>query len=226
MYVIETHLHTTPVSSCARFAPEEMMRFCKDAGYDTVFVSDHFAKHHFDKLLCATGQEKTNLLYASYLRAKEAGQALGMHVLFSPELSLCGNHYLLYNADLAFLNSREDFFEMSLEVFYQYAKSWGITIVQAHPFRDGKCTPQPDFVDGLEAVNSNPRHENYDEKVFAIAKEYGLPVSAGSDAHRTEDIGGAAMLSTFEIKTTEDYLKLLRSGEAQLQKWGERICSI
>ena len=223
MYKIEPHLHTKPVSSCAYFQPEEMVRFYHEAGYDTVFVSDHFALHHFDKLGDLTWQEKTALLYDSYLRAKAEGDKLGLHVLFSPELSLHGNHYLLYNVTLEFMQLRDDLFEMPVEEFCRHAKAHGITIIQAHPLRDGKCTPQPTLVDGFEVINSNPRHENYDEQVLALAKEHDLLMSAGSDAHRTEDIAGAAVLSPYEIKTTEDYLNLLKSGEAKLMKHGEIV---
>lgn len=223
MYKIEPHLHTKPVSSCAYFQPEEMVRFYHEAGYNTVFVSDHFALHHFAKLEGLTFQEKTALLYNSYLRAKAEGERLGIHVLFSPELSLHGNHYLLYNVTPEFLQSREDVFEMPLEAFYRHAKSHGITIIQAHPLRDGKCIPQPDYVDGFEVINSNPRHDNYDEQVLALAKKHNLLMSAGSDAHRTEDIAGAAVLSPYDIQTVDRYLELLKSGEAKLMKNGEII---
>lgn len=227
MYKIETHLHTKPVSSCARFEPEEMIEFYEKAGYKTVFVSDHFARYHFDKLGDhLSWQEKIDLLYDSFLRAKKAGEKADINVLFSPELSLLGNHYLLYNVTIEFLKSREDFFSMTLEEFSCCAKENGITIIQAHPLRDGKCTPQPAFVDGFEVINSNPRHENFDEETLALAKEHNLLISAGSDAHRTEDIAGAAVISPYEIKTTEEYLDLLKSGKAKLMKNGEIVCII
>ena len=220
MFKIETHLHTLPVSSCAFFQPEEMIRFYHEAGYDTVFVSDHFSPHHFAKLEGLSWEEKIDLLYDSFLRARAEGEARGITVLFSPELSLHGNHYLLYHATPEWLKSREDVFDMTVEEFSRHARENGVTVVQAHPFRDGKCTPQPAYVDGIEAVNSNPRHENFDEKAFAVAKEWNLPVSAGSDAHRAEDIAGAAMLSPHPIRTVDEYLALLKSGEAKLMKDG------
>lgn len=224
MYKIETHIHTKPVSGCARYQPEEMIRFYKEADYSTVFISDHFSEYHYDNLGKLSWEEKNELLYDSFLRAKALGDELGIHVLFSPEMSLGGNHYLLYNTDLEFYNSRDDLFRMTLEEFYSYAKNYGVTIIQAHPFRDGKCIPQPKYVDGFEAINSNPRHENYDDKVFALAKEYDtMLISAGSDAHRLEDVAGAAVLSPYEIRTTEEYLDLLRSGKAKLMKHGEIV---
>ncbi len=224
MYKIETHLHTKPVSNCAYYEPEEMIRFYKKAGYNTVFVSDHLAKYHFDKLgEDLSWEQKVDLLYDSYLRAQAEGEKLEITVLFSPELTLQENHYLLYHVTPEFLKSHEDLFTMTLEEFYHCAKANQITIIQAHPYRDGKCTPQPAYVDGFEVINSHPRHENFDEKVFALLKEHPGLASAGSDAHRTEDVAGAAVLSPYEIKTTDEYLALLRSGRAKLMKHGEII---
>ena len=62
-----------------------------------------------------------------------------------------------------------------------------------------------------------------DEQVLALAKKYNLLMSAGSDAHRTEDIAGAAVLSPYDIQTVDRYLELLKSGEAKLMKNGEII---
>ena len=60
-------------------------------------------------------------------------------------------------------------------------------------------------------------------ELLKIAKEHNVIMTAGSDAHRTEDIAGAAVISPFEIKTADDYLNLLKSGEAQIMKQGEII---
>ena len=224
MYKIETHIHTLPVSSCARKQPEEMVRLYKEAGYDTIFISDHLSASHFKKLGDAlTFEEKADMLYDSYVRARRAGEELGINVLFSVELSLCHNHWLLYGVDREFIGLRSDIFDMTLEEFYAHAKAHGVTIIQAHPMRDGHNTPHPEIADGFEVINSNPRHENYDDEITELAKKHGMLMSAGSDAHRDEDIGGAAVLSETEIKTVEDYLALLRSGKAKLMRWGEIV---
>lgn len=222
MFKTETHVHTLPVSSCSRKYPEEMVRLYHEAGYRTMFISDHFAQSHFRKLgEQMTFQDKVRLLYDSYLRARCVGEQLGVNVLFSVELSLCANHWLLYGIDLDFLLLRSDIFEMTLEQFSIHAKAHGVTIIQAHPLRDGHNTPHPEIADGFEIINSNPRHENYDDQVFALAKKYHLLMSAGSDAHRDEDIAGTAMLSENEIRTVDDYLALLKSGKAKLMRNGE-----
>ncbi|MGM9641975.1 MAG: PHP domain-containing protein [Eubacteriales bacterium] len=224
MFKTEAHLHTYPVSSCAKLSPREMVRLHKEAGYDTVFVSDHFAHHHFKKLGDGlTFAQKVGLLYGAYLEAKDEGEKLGMHVLFSVELSLHGNHYLLYGVTKEFLLLREDIFDISLDEFYRHAKAHGITIIQAHPYRDGKCTPHPHHVDGFEGINANQRHENFNDRAQAIAREYGLPVTCGSDAHRPEDVGASATLSDEVITSVEQYLSLLRSGKLKFSVNGETV---
>ena len=222
MFKTETHLHTAPVSACGRFSPREMIRFYHQAGYTTVCVSDHFAQHHFNKLGSQySWDQKTDMLYHAYLEAKETGEQYGMHILFTPELSLDHNHYLLCGVDLAFLKLREDLFDLSLEAFYHHAKAYGITIVQAHPYRDGQCTPHPEFIDGVEVVNTNPRHENFDEACMELANKYGFPMSAGSDAHRTEDIARAAMISEKPVTSVQEYLSMLKNGEFRIMRNGE-----
>ena len=198
-----------------------MVRAYHEAGYQTMFISDHFAASHFKKLGDQlTFEDKVHILYNSYLKAKKEGERYGMNILFSVELSLCSNHWLLYGVDLDYLLLRPDIFDMTLDEFHTHAKAHGITIIQAHPLRDGHNVPHPEIVDGFEVINTNPRHENYDEQVFALAKEHHLLMSAGSDAHRDEDIAGAAMLSETEIKTVDDYLTLLKSGKADFMKRG------
>lgn len=224
MFKTETHLHTAPVSHCGKLSPEEMIDQYHTAGYTTVFVTDHLAEAHFDLLgkdLC--WQQKTELLYNAYLTAKAHGEKYGMHVLFSPELTLQGNDFLLYGLDKSFLNLREDIFQMSIADFYQHAKKHGITIIQAHPYRNGVCTPQLDYIDGIEVINGNPRQNNFNEKAFALAKQQQLPMSVGSDAHRYEDIGCTAMVSQEPITTVEQYLLWLKNGKFQLIQNGELI---
>jgi hypothetical protein len=42
MYRYETHMHTLPVSRCARATVRESLEFYKSIGYDGVFITNHF----------------------------------------------------------------------------------------------------------------------------------------------------------------------------------------
>ena len=209
MYKTEAHLHTYPVSSCAQLTPVEQVRLFKEAGYDTVIVSDHFSSHHFKKLgEHLTFAEKVDKLCDAYLEAKAEGDRIGLTVLFSVELSFHKNHYLLYGVTREFLKLREDIFDIDIDELYAHLKAHGITIIQAHSHRAEKCVPHPHHVDGFE-INFNLRKDNYNERTVKVAKEYDLPLTIGSDAHRPEDVGISATLSEEKIESIEQYLRLV-----------------
>ncbi len=219
MFKTEVHLHTYPVSSCAKLTPVEQVRLFKEAGYDTIIVSDHFSPHHFRKMgEELTFAQKVDKLCDAYLEAKAEGDRLGLNVLFSVELSFKKNHYLLYGVTREFLKLREDIFDISLDELYEHLKAHGITIIQAHPFRDEKCQPHPHHVDGFE-INVHPKHENYNERTMEIAAEYDMPLTVGSDVHGEGQVGLSATLSEVEITSVEQYLELLFAGK--LTRWAD-----
>ena len=216
MYKTETHLHTSEVSPCGKICARELIKLYAEAGYSTVFVSDHLKKKTLEIMGDIPWEEKTANFMSGYEIAKAAGEEYGVNVIFSAELMLTenSNHYLLYGVDKSFLDKRHDVFDMSITEFYRYAKENGVTVIQAHPYRDGSTVPAPaDSVDALEVLNSNPRHDNYSEKAIAYAEEHGLPMTAGSDTHRYEDVARSGVMTPFEIKTAEDYVRAVMAGE-------------
>lgn len=220
MYKTETHLHTAEVSHCGKLCAQEMVAHYHAAGYHTLFVTDHMTQHNFDCWGDASWEDKVRNTLRGYQLAKEAGEKCGMTVLRGVELHLntAPNDYLLYDFDETFLNARQDLFDLTPAQLYVYAQAHGVTVVQAHPMRDGVCVPTPDCVDALEAYNPNPRHENYAAKTCALAAEYGLPVTSGSDAHRLEDIARGGVVTDRPIVTAAEYVRLLKGGMMQLIK--------
>ncbi len=217
MFKTETHLHTSEVSPCGKLTAADMVSRYKAAGYHTLFVTDHLARHIVDRWGDLTWAEKIDRTFAGYERAKAAGDACGLTVLCGVELHLntSPNDYLLYNFDRAFLTAREDLFDLTPAAFYAYAKQHGVTVVQAHPLRDGICVPTVDCADALEAFNPNPRHENHSALACELAKLYKLPISGGSDAHREEDVARGGVLTATPILSAADYVYLLKNGAVQ-----------
>ncbi len=220
MYKTETHLHVSEVSPCGKLKAAEMVKLYHEAGYTTVFISDHFNQAYFDALGDIPWQDKITIFLSGYYKAKEAAKNYGMNVLMSAEIAFVGNpnHYLIYGATKDFLDSCTDLCKMSAEEFYEKAKANDVLVVQAHPYRDGKCFPTPQCVDGMEIFNSNPRHENFSDKCAKCAAENGLYKSAGSDAYRVEDVGNAGVLSEYEIKSAEDFISLIKNGKFEIYK--------
>ena len=218
MFKIETHIHTSEVSPCSRKKAKDLVRAYKEAGYSTIFITDHFQENTVDVYGDIPWEDKMAIFLGGYYRAKYEGDLIGLTVLPGAEFRFpeTANHYLAYGITKEFLDAHPDISTMDIEKFSKIAHEAGIFIVQAHPYRDGKTTPTPEFIDAVEVYNSNPRHEDNSELTEAFVKEFGLPVTAGSDAHRDEDIAHTGLESDFEIKTVEDFVRLVKSGEAKI----------
>lgn len=220
MFKTETHLHVSEVSSCSNLTASDMvMRYYK-AGYKTLFISDHFQKSYFDRLGDISWEDKIKRFLTGYEFAKKTGEHVGMNILLSAEIAFNNscNHYLLYGIDEAFLKNRPDVLDMTIETFYPYAKEHGVTVVQAHPYRDKFCTPTPNFVDALEVHNSNPRHNNFTERVIETALSFNKPMTSGSDTHRIEDVAQSGVITEKEICTASDYVQMLINNELKIIK--------
>lgn len=222
MYKTETHLHVSEVSPCSRISAAEMAKAYDEAGYKTLIISDHFQKGYIDRLGDIPWDDKVDHFLSGYEALKAAAEERSMNVILSAEIRFNNsrNHYLLYGVDGAFLKKRPDILDMTIEEFYPYAKEHGITVVQAHPFRDEKCIPMPDYVDGFEVYNSNPRHQNFTEKTLEMATQYKKPMTAGSDTHRVEDIALSGVWTEKEIRTANDYVEALLKGDLKMINGG------
>ena len=217
MFKTETHIHVSEVSPCSKLGAREMVQLYHQAGFKTIFITDHFKDVYFNNLGNIPWKDKVTIFLSGYYKAKEEGRKCGMNVLLGAEVMFEDNpnHYLIYGITKKFLTSYPNFCRMSAEEFYEIAKKHNVFVVQAHPYRDGICYPTPLCVDGMEIINANPRHENDTEKSHQVAKEHDLAIMSGSDAHRLEDIGRTGLLSKKEIKTANDFIKLLKSGKVE-----------
>ena len=82
-----------------------------------------------------------------------------------------------------------------------------------------------DGVEGVNAAHSNTKstsHNNplYDRRAIAYAAKYNLPMTAGSDIHTTELLGGGVAFS-HKLSSGEDYCRAILSGEDYLLTNGE-----
>lgn len=225
MFKTETHLHTAESSPCGRLTAAEMVRKYREAGYHTIFVSDHFSRRHLAPMGDISWDEKIDRFLSGYRAARAAAEGSDMVVLLSCEVELPyhKNHYLIYGEVEAFLRSHPDIQEYSLEDFYRAAKECGILVVQAHAYRDGECYPTPDYIDAIEVYNSNPRHEDLTIKARRLAAELGLPISAGSDAHRDEDVARSGILTEAPIKSSQDFIEAVLGKRVEIIKNGGKI---
>lgn len=220
MYKIEPHMHVSETSKCAKLTAAEMIDRYVAAGYSTVIVTDHYTKNNFDRFEGEDWQEKAERFLLGYRNAKKAAEGKNITVLFGIEISfnspLERNDYLVYGITEEFFIRNRELYDLSHTDFHTFAADNGMIVIQAHPYRDNFCIPTPGFVDGIEIYNSNPRHDDCNDKAELLAKEKGLYMTAGSDAHRDNDAAISGLYSETPIETMDDFIALIKSGKAKV----------
>ena len=215
MYKIETHLHTTHVSQCGRMEAEEIARAYREAGYSALIVTDHYNRTTFDYLGIdpAGSGERIGAVLEGYRRVREAGEKLGLRVFRGAELRFdeSENDYLFYGWRDDILAEPDTVFRMGIAAFAPLARAQGALIIQAHPYRRG-CTPAiACYLDGVEVINTNPRHESYNARAREYAEQFGLIMTSGSDCHRPEDVALAGIEVDKLPSDSMQMARLLRS---------------
>ena len=211
----ETHLHTKEGSACAMASAADMARGCKAAGYDGMFVTDHF----YDGNTCVDRgllwEEWARQFALGYYHAREAGAQIGLRVCFGWEYSWDGNDFLTYGLSPEWLAAHPETISVTPYEYLKLIRDAGGCIVHAHPFRQESYVPLikllPDMVDAVEVYNGGNHEEAYNERAQWYADSFGLRQTAGSDTHNSDWFNGG-ILTECEIQSTEDYRGVIRSG--------------
>lgn len=214
MYKTEPHLHTDEGSPCGKIPAAELVRLHAQAGYTTMMIADHFGVDVVERIGETNWENTVKRFFTGYYAALEAAQQYNMYILPSPEFAFLGNpnHYLAIGAGPAFFLAHPELADITLPDLHTLLNENGLMLVQAHPFRGARCTPDPHNVDGLEVLNSHPRHYNplHTQAAMLIAEIYHLPITAGSDTHRPEDVARTGVLSAEPITDIATYMRLLK----------------
>ena len=186
MYLYETHLHTMPVSKCARADAKEVVEFYKSLGYSGIFITNHFIDGNINIDKTAPYKEKIEFYFSDYELAKELGEKNGLDVFFGIEMSYGGTDFLVYGLDKEWFLSHPEIESMKKSDELAFMASEGALIIQAHPFREAAYIDHirlfPRSVHGVETINaSRTDFENSLAKQYA--KNYDLLSFAGSDNH-------------------------------------------
>ena len=221
MYKIETHLHTELCSSCGFLAPETIIAGYKEAGYSAICVTDHFSRYNFGKMGWPSNKDDWSVdrFLEGYRRVAALGEEAGITVYRGAEVRFDGspNDYLLYNYPLSLLEDPEAVFTMGPVTFYQQCHEAGALLIQAHPNRE-TCTPGDlRYLDGMEVLNTHPRHENDNHKTLALIETAPHLIGlGGSDCHRLPDIAGGGIQADVLPKDDFGFVQLLRSKNFRL----------
>lgn len=214
MYLYDVHVHTSETSPCGKVDAETLVCMYKTAGYDGLVITDHYCRDYFEALRAGSWKDKINQFLRGYRIALQKGKKLGINVLLGIELRFDENwnDYLIYGIDENFLYENRYLYEMSIKTFHDYVRDTTVLIYQAHPFRIASFPEKPEYLDGIEVYNGNPRHESHNEKAADYAKKHNLKMLSGSDFHQTGDLARGGVALPEAPKDSMELAKLLAGG--------------
>lgn len=228
-YRYETHMHTMEGSACSSSTGAEMARAHKAAGYTGIFVTDHFFNGNSAVPRELPWEERIRRFCLGYERAKAEGDRIGLQVFFGLEYAYQGAEFLVYNLDKQWLLDHEDIDKGDPRKALALMRRDGGFVIQAHPFRERNYIDHfqlfPRDIDGVEAINAAHLGEEgrkINQRAFAYAEMFDLPVTAGSDSHKTELLYGSGVEFPEPLKTPPDYLRFLRTGQVRLVEAPDR----
>lgn len=231
-YLYETHMHTSQASKCAGSPGWEMAKAAKEAGYTGIIITDHswYGNNCISSSL--PWEQWVRAFCKGYEDAKSWGDENDFSVFFGYESNYDATEFLIYGVDKDWLISHPQIKNASIKEQYEMIHKEGGLVIHAHPFREAGYIPQirlfPEYVDGVEAVNAAhsshlSMHHNsseFDVRAIAYAREYQLPMTAGSDIHTTRLLGGGVAFKR-RLESIKDYCNAVLTGEDYLLTNGD-----
>lgn len=220
MYKYETHLHTFPVSRCAKASVEENLKFYKNLGYDGVFITNHFLDGNVNIEKDRPYEEKLDFYFSDYEEGKALGEALGIKVFCGVELSYGGTDFLVYGLDKEWFLAHPEIMEMKKSEELAFMMESGALVIQAHPYREAAYIDHirlyPRCVHGVETLNAN-RTELENKMAEIYAENYDMLRLAGSDNHRgAQQVKLAGLCSEEPVCDVEDFIQKAKSNQLQI----------
>lgn len=217
MYKYDTHLHTADVSLCATASGKYQALAYRKAGYDGIMITNHF----FRGSTCGVPkalpwEERVNLFCKGYEDAKKTGEEIGLKVFFGWEETYEDQDFLVYGLDKEWLLKHPEVEHWTIEDQFKEVSKYGGIVIHAHPFRNrsyiSKIRLYPHLIHGVEVFNGdNTDAEN--QNAFVFAKQYDLPMTAGSDSHHL-DIICSGIYTEKPIESIDDYIHMILARES------------
>ena len=219
IFLYETHLHTLPVSKCARGSVRESLEFYKELDYAGVFITNHFVDGNINCDKSLPYDERIEFYFSDYEEGLRIGKEIGISVFFGIESSYKGTDFLIYGLDKKWFLEHPEVEDLKKTQMLTLMAEAGALIIQAHPFREASYIDHirlfPRHVHGVEIYNAC-RTDFENDMAKAYAQSYGLLPFAGSDNHTA---GKKMLLGGMQSKTPvideQDFVARVKSGDIQ-----------
>lgn len=207
-FTTELHAHTNPASFCGDFPANEAVDFYSASRVNTLAITNHFNS----ELTVGDIRENVKRYLEDYHLAKETAKD-GINVVLGIEIRFDGsnNDYLVFGIEESELQYYAELTPYGIENFYKQAKNDRNLIIQAHPFRNGVTLAPLDFIDGIEAYNLHPNHNQRNARAVQYAKRNDLLVTGGSDFHHIGHHALCLMRTKKELKTSFDVAAAIKT---------------
>jgi predicted metal-dependent phosphoesterase TrpH len=188
---LDLHIHSA-YSRDGASTPEQIVRRCKELGLDGLAVTDH------------------NAIIGS-LESVELARQEGLIAVRGVEVSTMEGHILAYGVpELVPRN-------LAIQETIDKIHAAGGLAVAAHPLRFpsgiGLEAAANESFDAIEVLNGgNPGRSN--RRVLRLAERLTRPVTAGSDAHRIDEVGKAYVVID-GASSEGDVLEAIRRGRTR-----------
>lgn len=219
-YTTELHAHTNPASYCGDFPANEAVDFYRATGVSTLSITNHFNSD----LLIGNVKENIKKYLEDYHLAKESAKN-EINIILGIEIRFDGssNDYLVFGIDEDELQFYAELTPYGIENFYRKAKNERNVIIQAHPFRNGVTRAPIDSIDGIEAYNLHPNHNQRNALATQHARKNNLLVTGGSDFHHITHHSLCLMRTKKELKTSFDVADAIKSKDVVFDSHGSII---
>ena len=231
VYRYETHCHTAPVSKCAKASVADTVHFYKNAGYDGIFITNHFLDGNIHPdARSLPFHEQIDYYFADYEAGVLEGEKAGLKVFPGVELSYKGTDFLIYGLDKEWYHSHPEILAMKKTEELAFLQEAGAFVVQAHPYREAHYIDHirlfPRCVHAVEIINSS-QEDLANEMAALYARRYGLLEIAGSDNHwgsgffiRLREKGWrpelAGMCSETPVSSVQDFIGRVKDGRMRI----------
>ena len=220
MYRYETHLHTLPVSKCARQSVRQNLEFYASLGYDGIFITNHFLDGNINIDKNLPYEEQLEFYFSDYYEALKLSKEIGIKVFLGVEISYRGTDFLIYGLDKEWFLAHPEIMDMKKSEELAFLIENGALVIQAHPYREDRHINHirlfPRCVHGVEVINaSRPDFEN--AMADAYANAYQLLKIAGSDNHAGNNVKRLAGIETSSpLLNEQDFISRVKSGDITL----------
>ena len=204
---IDLHNHTSPLSACSYLDPHELVTEARRLKLDGICLTEH------------------QVMWEPAEVERLAGEG-GIRVFR-------GNEYTTNQGDVLVFGFYKDIKDLMLiQELREEVQNAGGFMIAAHPFRGFKtfgigqlqmtveqaCKRKVfDHVDAIEVLNGKLSADE-NEMARKVAEKLGLPGTAGSDAHRVDEIATAVTLFDDDIRDEEQLVKALHAGRFRVER--------